>query len=197
METVLYICASIALLALAGLFIFLITFVNGTKGLLNSVGQALQTLVTEIGAVRGNLETTIKNLGGIVGKMEVTVDRVNGQLDQVEGIVESVKIVSQDVARLATDATDVVHGAKNVVVNMIGFVDNMQQQVQKPINEAMTILNAVSVGINRFRTKLGGADDVPPPRSQVRLAASDGHQASMRETQARPANTTPSGIYAE
>ncbi len=94
METVLYICASVALLALAGLFIFLITFVHGTKGLLGSVGQALQGLITEIGAIRGSLQGTVKNLEGIVGKVEGTVDRVNAQLDQVEGIVASAKVIS-------------------------------------------------------------------------------------------------------
>lgn len=159
MEIVLYICASVALLALAGLFIFLIVFINGTKGLLGSVGDALKNLVTEIGAIRGSLQGTIKNLEGIVGKMEGTVDRVNAQLDQVEGIVESVKDVSKDVARLTGDATDVVHSAKNIVVSVIGFVDHTQQQIQKPVNEVMAILAAVSVGINKFRTKLGGDDD--------------------------------------
>jgi uncharacterized protein YoxC len=188
MEILLYICGSVALLALAGLFIFLIVFINGTKGLLNSVGTALQGLITEVGALRVSLQGTVKNLEGIVGKMEVTVDRVNSQLDQVEGIVASVKVVSQDVARLATDATDVVHSAKSVAVSVIGFVDQTQQQVQRPINEVMSILTAVSAGIRKFRMKLGGEESASD--SGARLTSGDGVATGA-------ARSAPSGIYAE
>lgn len=208
MEIVLYICASVALLALAVLFIFLIVFINGTKGLLGSVGDALKNLVTEIGAIRGNLQGTIKNLEGIVGKMEGTVDRVNAQLDQVEGIIGSVKNVSQDVARLTGDATDIVHGAKNIVVSVIGFVDHTQQQIQKPVNEVMAILGAVGVGINKFRTKIGGADDDDAAQTATGSHGSTAEKETPASTErvaftpspavsvpaARP---VPSGAYAE
>lgn len=165
MDTFLYISASIALLALAGLFIYLIIFINSTKGLLNTVTGAMQSLIGEIGAIRTSLQGTIKNLEGITGKVEGTVvqlndsiGRVNSQLDQVEGIVGSVKEMTNDVSRLTNDATDVVHGAKNVVVSVIGFVDNVQSNIQKPVNEVMTIFSALAKGINRFRMKLGASD---------------------------------------
>lgn len=165
METLLYISASIALLALAGLFVYLIKFFSSTKGLLNTVTNTVQGLIGEIGAIRNSLQGTIKNVEGITGKVEGTVDRlndsmerVNSQLDQVEGIVESVKVMTEDVSRLTTDATDVVHGAKNVVVGVIGMVDNVQSSVQKPVNELMTIFSALGNGIRKFRMKLGGAE---------------------------------------
>lgn len=165
METLLYISASIALLALAGLFIYLIRFISGTKSLLDTVTTSVNGIVGEIGAIRNSLQGTIKNIEGITGKVEGTVDRlndsverVNAQLDQVEGIVESVKVMTEDVSRLTTDATDVVHGAKNVVVGVIGMVDNVQSSVQKPVNEVMTIVSAIGKGIRKFRMKLGGAD---------------------------------------
>lgn len=165
METLLYISASIALLALAGLFVYLIRFISGTKGLLDTVTNAMQGLIGEIGAIRTSLQGTITNIEGITGKVEGTVDRlndsmerVNSQLDQVEGIVESVKVMTEDVSRLTTDATDVVHGAKNVVVGVISMVDNVQSSVQKPVNEVMTIFSALGKGIRKFRMKLGGAD---------------------------------------
>lgn len=165
METLLYISASIALLALAGLFIYLIRFIGGVKGLLGTVTTAVDGVVGEIGAIRTNLQGTIKNIEGITGKVEGTVDRlndsmerVNSQLDQVEGIVESVKVMTEDVSRLTTDATDVVHEAKNVVVGVIGLVDNVQSSVQRPVNEVMTIFSAIGKGIRKFRMKLGGAE---------------------------------------
>lgn len=148
MEPLLYISASIALLALAGLFVYLIVFINSTKGLLASVTNALNILISEIGALRLNLQGTIKNLEGIAGSMQDTVERVNAQLDQVEGIVSNVN-------RVATDATDVVHSARNVVVSVIGFVDNVQSSVQRPINEAATVISALGAWIEAFRAKLG------------------------------------------
>jgi uncharacterized protein YoxC len=165
METLLYIAASVALLALAGLFVYLIIFIKKTGGLLDTVTKSVNSLIQEIGAIRGSLQGTINNLEGITGKVEGTVDRlndsvvrVNAQLEQVEGIVGSVREVTQDVSRLATDATDVVHGAKNIVVSVLGFVDNVQTSVQKPVNEVMTIFSALGTGIRKFRRKLGGAE---------------------------------------
>ncbi len=164
MDTLLYISASIALLALAGLFIYLIILFSSTKGLLNSVTGALQGIIGEITAIRGSLQGTINNIEGITGKVEGTVDRlndsmerVNSQLDQVEGIVESVKVMTEDVSRLTTDATDVIHDAKGVVVGVIGMVDTVQSSVQKPVNELMTIFSALGTGIRKFRMKLAGA----------------------------------------
>jgi uncharacterized protein YoxC len=188
METVLYISASVALLALAGLFIYLITFIKSTGGLLDSVAKSLNDLIKEIGSLRGSLTGTIKNVEGIVGKLEGTVDqlnnsvgRVNSQLDQVEGIVSSVRVVSEDVSRLATDATDVVHGAKNIVVSVLGFVDNVQSSVQKPINEVATILSALGTGIRKFRHKLGGAESdghAPPHHALEQSRSGERHVTS-------------------
>ncbi|MDB5034001.1 MAG: hypothetical protein JWQ98_1242 [Chlorobi bacterium] len=149
MEILLYIAGAIALLALAGLFVFLIFFLNGTKGLLNGVTVALKDLVGEITALRGSLQ-------GTIGKLNDSVGRINAQLDQVEGIIGSVREMTNDVARLTSDATDVVHDAKNIVVSVIGFVDNVQAQVQKPITEVATIFSALGAGIRKFRRKLGG-----------------------------------------
>jgi len=165
METLLYISASVALLALAGLFIYLIRFISGANGLLATVTKSVNDLIGEIGTIRGSLQGTINNIEGITGKVEGTVDRlndsmerVNAQLGQVEGIVGSVREMTEEVSRLTTDATDVVHGAKNVVVSVIGFVDNVQSSVQKPVNEVMTIFSALGTGIRKFRRKLGGAE---------------------------------------
>lgn len=207
METVLYICASVALLALAGLFVFLIIFVSGTKDLLASVTGTMRELMGEVSAIRGSLQGTIV-------KLNDSVDRINGQLDQIEGIVESVKDVSQDVSRLTSDATDVIHGAKNIVVSVIGFVDNVQQQVQRPVNEVMAILGAVSTGIHRFRMKLGGAEldgtaaggDGRAIRSAERSSERSAERSSRMvsgsvnapDASMAPASATrPSGIYAE
>lgn len=166
MEIFLYVSASLALLALAGLFIYLMRFLSSTSSLLNSVTTALQGIIDEIGAIRTSLQGTIKNFEGITGKVEGTVDRlndsverVNGQLSQVEGIVQSVRVMTEDVSRLTTDATDVVHDAKNVVVGVIGMVDNVQSSVQKPVNELMTIFGALGKGIRKFRMKLAGVDE--------------------------------------
>lgn len=181
METLLYISASIALLALAGLFIYLIRFIGGVKGLLGTVTTAVDGVVGEIGAIRTNLQGTIKNIEGITGKVEGTVDRlndsmerVNSQLDQVEGIVESVKVMTEDVSRLTTDATDVVHEAKNVVVGVIGLVDNVQSSVQRPVNEVMTIFSALGKGIRKFRMKLGGAESNGGASAMSRRELPDG-----------------------
>ena len=142
---------------------------------------------TDDDAYYGSTIGTIKNVEGIVGKLEGTVDqlnnsvgRVNAQLDQVEGIVSSVRVVSEDVSRLATDATDVVHGAKNIVVSVLGFVDNVQSSVQKPINEVAMILSALGTGIRKFRQRLGGTDS----DGQL-LHHADGHAAHHALEQSR------------
>lgn len=195
METVLYICASVALLALAGLFVFLIVFINGAKEVLVSVTGTVRDLTGEVSAIRGSLQ-------GTISKMNDSIDRVNGQLDQIEGIVESVKDVSHDVARLTSDATDVIHGASNIVVSVIGFVDNMQQQVQKPINEVMAILGAVSNGIHQFRMKLGGAESNGHTKDRGERMIGDGERAAPVVAPRAPAIPSepvshPTGIYAE
>lgn len=148
MEMLLYISASLALLALGGVFIYLIVFIRSTKSLLGAVTSGLQTLIGEITALRTGLQGTITNLEGIVGKMQTTMDRVNGQLDQVEGIVGNVKDVT-------TDATEVVHGAKNIVVNTLTFVDNLQTAVQRPLNEVAAVISALGAWLEAFRSKLG------------------------------------------
>lgn len=163
METLLYIAASVALLALAGLFIYLILLLKGSKGLLDNVTKAVQGLVGEITALRTSLTGTIKNIEGISGKAEGTldrlntsVDRVNSQLDQVEGIVGSVRKMTEDASRVADDATDVIHAAKGVVISLIDLEQNIQYKVQRPVVEILSVFSALGKGIHTFRRKLSG-----------------------------------------
>ncbi|HVZ40464.1 MAG TPA: DUF948 domain-containing protein [Candidatus Kapabacteria bacterium] len=158
MEVVFYIAASVALLALAGLFIYLIIFFNGAKGQVASVTGSIESLVAELAGLRGSLQGTIGNLEKVVGQMEGTVQRVNAQLEEVEGIVHNVRDVTQD-------ATDVVHGARNIVVNALGFIDNVQTSVQRPITEAAGIISALGAWLEGFRMRLGlrGSRREAPP----------------------------------
>ncbi len=148
MDTLLYVSASVALVALACLFVYLMTLINGIRQLLGTVGGSVQSLVAEMGALRVDLQGTIKNMEGIAGQMQVTVERVNGQLDQVEGIVGNVKNATDE-------AIAVVHSARTVVVHAIEFVDNVQTSVQRPVNEVATVISALGAWIEAFRAKLG------------------------------------------
>lgn len=162
-EILLYISASIALLALAGLFFYLINFIRGANGLLDTTTKAIQGLVDEIKALRGNIQGTIQNLEGVTGqvvgtvsRLNQSVDRVNMQLDEVQGIVGSVKQMTTDASRITDDATEVIHNAKNVVVSILDLEQTIQTKVTSPVVELMTVFSAVGKGIQVFRHKLGG-----------------------------------------
>lgn len=161
MELALYISASIALLALAALFVYLIFFINGTRVLVEGANTAVQTLIGEVSGLRVALTGTIQNLEGIAGKMETTVARVNALLDDADGIVGNARMIT-------TDATEVVHGAKNIVVSVLGFVDNVQTSVQRPISEVANIVSALGAWIGAFRTKLGLKTHPPAPTDPSR-----------------------------
>lgn len=184
MSTILYISASIALLALAGLFIYLIMLLRGSKDLVDNVTKTVGGITNEISQIRLSLAGTIQNVEAITGKVDGTVDRlntsmdrVNAQLGEVEGIVGSVRQMTADVTRIADDATDVVHAAKNVVISIVDLEQDIQRKVQAPVVEALGLLNAVGRGIRVFREKLAGTAP----------GASDGLVTNPRT------GTTPSG----
>jgi uncharacterized protein YoxC len=158
MEVVLYIAASIALLALAGLFIYLIFFIRSTRDLIDNITKTVNSLVEEVKTVRLGLQGTMQNLQGITGKIETTMDRVNGQLDHVDGIVGSVQQMTSDASRIVTDGTDVIHAAKGVVISLIDLEQEIQEKVQAPIVETMTIFSALGKGLKAFRGRLANGD---------------------------------------
>jgi uncharacterized protein YoxC len=167
MATFLYVAASIALLALAGLFIYLITLLNSSKTLIDNVIKVVQGITDEISAIRTSLQGTIQNLEGITGKVDGTVDRlnttmdrVNGQLNEVEGIVGSVRQMTVDASRITDDATDVVHAARNVVISIVDLEQDIQRKVQGPVQEVLGIFGALSKGIRAFREKITGTGAV-------------------------------------
>jgi uncharacterized protein YoxC len=170
MEIVLYIAASIALLALAGLFVYLIVFLNSTKDLIGNLTKTVNSIIEEVKTIRMSLQGTIQNVQEITEKAKGTVDqvnqslaRVNGQLDQVEGImgqvegiVGSVKQMTDDMSQVVNDGTDVIHAARNVVISVIDLEQDIQLKVQQPIVESMTIFSALGKGIRAFKHKLAG-----------------------------------------
>lgn len=162
MEILLYISGSIALLALAVLFIVASVSLRGSKGLFNRVGDSVDKLVSEVSGIRGDLQGTIRNLQGIPLKIEETIEqingtvaRVNGQLTEVEGIVGNVRRVTGDIATVIDDTTAIVHDAKQVVSSAIHLVNDVQTSAQKPIREATVLLSALGEFMRAFRQKLG------------------------------------------
>lgn len=173
MSILVYVSASIALLALAGLFIYLITFLNSSRGLIDNITKTVQGITEEMQALRLSLSGTIVNLEAITGKVDGTVDRlntsmdrVNSQLTVVEGIVGSVRQMTNDVSRIADDATEVVHAARNVVISIVDLEQDIQQKVQAPVVEAMNLFSALGRGMRAFREKLAG-----PERSAAKMDA--------------------------
>jgi uncharacterized protein YoxC len=178
MDVVLYISASIALLALAFLFIYITVVLKGTTGLLGRVAGAIDTLVKEVSAVRGGLQATIENLQGIPLKVEATIsnanttiDRVNGQLSEIEEVFANVKKISGEAVRLTTDVVDMVHDTKKIVVRAIHFVDDLQQSLESPVRESAVFVSALGNGIRAFRNNLG-------------LPSSNGQASSLKATDA-------------
>jgi len=171
-QIILYVSASIALLALAALFIYLINFIRSGRGLIDNVTTAVRGLVDEIKALRSNLQGTIQNLEGVSGqvvgtvsRLNQSVDRVNQQLEEVGGIVGSVKQITSDASRITDDATDVIHGARNVVVSLLNLEQSIQTKVTEPVDEVLTVFSALGKGIRVFRRKLAGAPN-PNGRSE-------------------------------
>lgn len=162
-QVVLYIAASIALLALAWLFVSLVNAVKSAKGLLDSTNKTVESLVTEVQGIRASLQGTIENVEVITSRVPITIDQVNGQLAQVDAILGNVRILSEgvavDVARLTADATDIVHAAKGVVISLIDLEQDIQLKVQRPIVELMSVFAALGKGIRAFRMKVAGDDD--------------------------------------
>jgi uncharacterized protein YoxC len=137
-----YITASLALLALTALFIYLINIVRSSRTLIDNGTKAVNGLVSEIGALRGNLQGTIQNLEGVSGQVIGTVARLNQSVDRVN--------VQLD------DATEVVHGARKVVVSLLDLEQTIQTKVQEPLVEMLSVFSAFGKGIRAFRRKLGG-----------------------------------------
>lgn len=159
-QVVLYIAASLALLALAWLFTTLAKTVKGLGSVIENTNKIAEGLVGEVQGIRKSLQGTIENVEVITSRVPQTLDHVNGQLAQVDGILGSVRELaddlSGDVARLTTDATDLVHAAKGVVISLIDLEQDIQLKVQRPVVELMSVFSAVGKGIHAFRMKVSG-----------------------------------------
>jgi len=162
MELALYISASIALLALAGLFLFLIRFIGRSRDLIEQSIKAVQDLVGEIQKMRSGLMGTVQNLEDITQKVEDTIDRVNGSVDRVNGQLYQVEGIVASVKNMTGDASEVVSAAKGVVISVIDLEQNIQKNVERPILESMTFFSALAKGIRAFRLKIAG----PVPEDQ-------------------------------
>lgn len=159
-QVVLYIAASLALLALAWLFFTLAKTVKGLGSVIENTNKIAEGLVGEVQGIRKSLQGTIENVEVITARVPQTLDHVNGQLAQVDGILGSVRELTEDlsgdVARLTTDATDLVHAAKGVVISLIDLEQDIQLKVQRPVVELMSVFSAVGKGIHAFRMKVSG-----------------------------------------
>lgn len=162
-QVVLYIAASLALLALGWLFVTLATTVKGLRSVIDNTNKIAESLVGEVQGIRKSLQGTIENVEVITARVPQTIDNVNGQLAQVDGILGNVRELTEglstDVARLTNDATDLVHAAKGVVISLIDLEQDIQLKVQRPVVELMSVFSAVGKGIHAFRMKVSGDDD--------------------------------------
>ncbi|MCB0712106.1 MAG: DUF948 domain-containing protein [Ignavibacteriae bacterium] len=131
MADILYIAGAVALLALAGLFVYLIFFMKEAKMLIANASNTLSGLSTQVEA----------------------------QLQNVDGIVKNVEKLTDDLTEVVDDATDVIHEGRNVVVSLLELEQTLQQSVQEPIIEAVSILSALGKGIRAFRFKLANKID--------------------------------------
>jgi uncharacterized protein YoxC len=161
-QVVLYIAASLALLALGWLFVSLRGAVAGIRPMLNELTNVAHGVVEQVDGLRRSLEGTIQNVELITGRLPATMDQVNAQLAQVEGIVGSVRQLTDglatDVTRLASDATDLAHAAKGVIVSLIDLEQKLQVKVERPLLEFMTVFTALGSGIHAFRSRLTNAE---------------------------------------
>lgn len=156
MEIALYISASIALLALAGLFLYLVRFIGKSRTLIEESIKTAQDLVGEIQKMRVGMMGTVQNLEGITQKVEDTIDRVNGSVERVNGQLYQVEGIVASVKNMTGDASDVVSAAKGVVISVLDLEQNIQRSVERPILESMTFFSALAKGIRAFRLKVAG-----------------------------------------
>lgn len=133
METVLYIAAAIALLALAALFLYLITFFRETKALV------------------ANTNTTLNELSS----------RLNDQLRNVDGIMKNVTALTNDVSKVVDDTTGIIHEGQRIIISIMELEQTLQKSIQSPIVETVSILGALGKGIRAVRLKLAGSIDDP------------------------------------
>lgn len=105
MDTVLYIAATIALLALAALFAYLITFFRETKALV------------------ANTNTTLNELSA----------RVNDQLRNVDGIMKNVNALTDDISTVVDDTTAIIHEGQKIVISIMELEQTLQKSIQEPI----------------------------------------------------------------
>ena len=122
----LYIAGAIALLALAGIFVYLIVVLKEAKGLIANASETLNDLSTQL----------------------------NTQLQNVDGIVKNVTKLTDDLTVVVDDATDIIHEGRNVVVSLLELEQTLQRNIQEPIVEVVSILSALGKGIKAFRLKL-------------------------------------------
>lgn len=161
MELALYITASIALLALAGLFIYLTILLSRIRPLIDTATRGVQDLVGEVQQTRIAVGVVVENLAGVAKQAEGTVARLNTQLENIEGIVVSASDISRDV-------TEVVDSAKQVVVSVLDLEQNIQRKVQAPVLEILNLLTALSRGIRAFRVRLAGGGNGNDYAAQLR-----------------------------
>lgn len=133
MEAFLYIAAGIALLALAALFLYLITFVRETKTLI------------------ANTSTSLNEVSG----------RVNDQLRNLDGIVKNVTDLTDDIAAVVDDTTVIIHEGQKIIVSIMQLEQVIQKSVQEPIVEAASIFSALGKGMRAVRIKLANSIDGP------------------------------------
>ena len=165
-QVVLYIAASLALLALAWLFMTLVKTVKGLQPVLENTNKITTGLLAEVQGVRASLQGTLENVEVITARIPATLDHVNNQLTQVDGILGSVRELSEnvgsDVARLTNDATDLVHAASGVVISLIDLEQDIQTKVQRPVVELMSVFSALGKGMHAFRMKMTGNLEAHP-----------------------------------
>ena len=133
MEAFLYIAAGIALLALAALFLYLITFFRETKALV------------------ANTNTTLNEISG----------RVNDQLRNLDGVVKNVTDLTDDIASVVDDTTVIVHEGQKIIVSIMELEQTIQKSVQEPIVEAVSVFSALGKGMRAVRLKIANSIDGP------------------------------------
>lgn len=128
MDILLSVAGAVALLALAGLFIYLIFFINEARGLLSGATKTLNDLSAQVNQQLQNVDTVVKNVGKLTDNLTEVVD----------------------------DATDIIHEGRKVVMSVLELEQTLQKSIQAPIVEAVSVLGALGKGIRTFRHKLAG-----------------------------------------
>ncbi len=126
MDILLGIAGAIALLALAALFIYLILFMKEAKVLLSGATKTLNDISAQ----------------------------VNQQLQNVDGVVKNVGKLTDNLTEVVDDATDIIHEGRKVVISILELEQTLQQSIQAPIVEAVSVLGALGKGIRAFRQRL-------------------------------------------